>query len=55
MIVFGFVGFFDEFYLGSFDSFVFQFSVKKVSIKILKNFDEVIIVDVVSLDLEFLY
>uniref|UniRef100_A0A2K5VEQ7 A-kinase anchoring protein 10 n=1 Tax=Macaca fascicularis TaxID=9541 RepID=A0A2K5VEQ7_MACFA len=45
----------DESHPGSSDSSASQSSVKKASIKILKNFDEAIIVDAASLDPESLY
>ncbi|XP_003791112.1 A-kinase anchor protein 10, mitochondrial [Otolemur garnettii] len=45
----------DEANAGGSDSSTSQSSVKKASIKILKNFDEVIIVDAASLDPESLY
>ncbi|XP_008592408.1 PREDICTED: A-kinase anchor protein 10, mitochondrial-like [Galeopterus variegatus] len=51
----GSVGPHDESHPGGSDSSTSQSSVKKASIRILKNFDEVIIVDAASLDPESLY
>ncbi|XP_023562369.1 A-kinase anchor protein 10, mitochondrial [Octodon degus] len=49
------IGLPDESHQGGSDSATSQSSVKKASIKILKNFDEAIIVDTASLDPESLY
>uniref|UniRef100_A0A8C0W1L9 A-kinase anchor protein 10, mitochondrial n=1 Tax=Castor canadensis TaxID=51338 RepID=A0A8C0W1L9_CASCN len=51
----GSVGLPEESHSGGSDSSTSQSSVKKASIKILKNFDEAIIVDAASLDPESLY
>lgn len=51
----GYVGSHEDAHPGASDSSSSQSSVKKASVKILKNFDEAIIVDAASLDPESLY
>ncbi|KAM6185977.1 LOW QUALITY PROTEIN: A-kinase anchor protein 10, mitochondrial [Rhynchocyon petersi] len=55
LTTYGFVGSSDESHPGGSNSSSSQSSIKKASVKILKNFDEAIIVDAASLDPESLY